>query len=39
MLIPRNSAFEPISFVDDSELQIFGVVTNVIRQMHRSSKG
>jgi DNA polymerase V len=39
MLIPRNKAFEPISFVDDSELQIFGVVTNVIRQMLRSSKG
>lgn len=39
MLVPRNTSFEPISFADDSELQIFGVVTNVLRQMNRSSKG
>jgi len=39
MLVPRNKLFEPISFADDSELQIFGVVTNVLRQMNRSSKG
>jgi DNA polymerase V len=39
MLVPRNKSFEPISFADDSELQIFGVVTNVLRQMNRSSKG
>lgn len=39
MLVPRNKSFKPISFADDSELQIFGVVTNVLRQMNRSSKG
>ena len=39
MLVPRNKSFEPISFADDSELQIFGVVTNVLRQMNRSFKG
>jgi DNA polymerase V len=39
MLVPRNKSYEPISFADDSELQIFGVVTNVLRQMNRSSRG
>jgi DNA polymerase V len=39
MLVPRNKSFEPISFADDSELKIFGVVTNVLRQMNRSSRG
>lgn len=39
MLVPRNKSFDPISFADDSELQIFGVVTNVLRQMNSSSKG
>ena len=39
MLVPHNKSFEPISFADDSELQILGVVTNVLRQMNRSSKG
>ena len=39
MLVPRNKSFEPISFADESELQIFGVVTNVLRQMNRWSKG
>ncbi len=39
MLVPRNKSYEPISFADDSELQIFGVVTNVLRQMNRYSRG
>ncbi len=38
MLVPRNSAFQPICLANDNELQIFGVVTNVIRQMSRSQK-
>jgi len=38
MLVPRNNAFQPICFANDNELQIFGVVTNVIRQMSRSHK-
>ena len=38
MLVPRNSAYHPIHFANDNELQIFGVVTNVIRQMHRSHR-
>lgn len=38
MLVPRNSAFQPIYLASDNELQIFGVVTNVIRQMSRSHK-
>lgn len=37
-LIPRNSAYEPIYLASDNELQIFGVVTNVIRQISRSLK-
>lgn len=38
MLVPRNSAYPPICLANDNELQIFGVVTNVIRQMSRSPK-
>lgn len=38
MLIPRNGAYQPICLANDNELQIFGVVTNVIRQMSRSHK-
>ncbi len=38
MLVPRNSAFSPIELADESELQVFGVVTNVLRQMTRSAK-
>ena len=34
-LIPRNSAYEPIDVSDGSELEIFGVVTNVIRTIRR----
>lgn len=32
-LIPRNSAFTPITLNDESELEIFGVVTNSVRDM------
>lgn len=34
-LLPRNSAYQPICLRDGDELNIFGVVTNVIRQMKR----
>ena len=33
MLLPRNSAYQPIRPRNGEELNIFGVVTNVIRQM------
>lgn len=32
-LIPRNPAFSPITLNDESELEIFGVVTNSVRDM------
>ncbi len=38
MLVPRNGAYKPICLANDHELNIFGVVTNVIRQMSRSHK-
>ncbi|MBV2129220.1 translesion error-prone DNA polymerase V autoproteolytic subunit [Arsukibacterium indicum] len=34
-LLPRNAAYPPICLRDGDELNIFGVVTNVIRQMKR----
>jgi DNA polymerase V len=34
-LIARNQAYPPISFTEGDELNIFGVVTNVIRQIKR----
>lgn len=34
-LIPRNKAFSPVRFSDDSQLQLFGVVTSVVRQLQR----
>ncbi|KKO50213.1 UV protection and mutation protein [Arsukibacterium sp. MJ3] len=34
-LLPRNPAYPPICLQDGDELNIFGVVTNVIRQMKR----
>jgi DNA polymerase V len=34
-LLPRNKAYSPIQLNDGDELNIFGVVTNVIRQMKR----
>lgn len=38
MLVPRNCAYRPICLANDNELQIFGVVTNVVRQMSRAHK-
>ena len=35
MLLPRNRKYRPIRIVDGSDLAIFGVVTNVVRQMKR----
>ena len=37
MLIPRNQAYEPIHIPEGTELEIFGVVTNVVRSMRRKS--
>jgi DNA polymerase V len=37
-LIPRNKAYPPITFTDDAELALFGVVTNIVRQMTRSKR-
>lgn len=34
-LIPRNPAYLPIEIQDGAELDIFGVVTNVVRNMRR----
>ena len=34
-LVPRNKAYKPIEIPDGCELDIFGVVTNVIRDMRR----
>lgn len=34
-LLPRNPAYKPICLRDGDELNIFGVVTNVIRQLKR----
>lgn len=34
-LLPRNPAFNAIQFSEGDELSIFGVVTNVIRQIKR----
>jgi DNA polymerase V len=36
-LLPRNSAYNPIEIAADSQLEIFGVVTNVVRRMRRGS--
>ncbi|MCH8475938.1 MAG: translesion error-prone DNA polymerase V autoproteolytic subunit [Opitutales bacterium] len=35
MLLPRNRRYRPIRISDASDLAIFGVVTNVVRQMKR----
>lgn len=34
-LLPRNKNYPPITFAEGSELELFGVVTNVVRQMRR----
>lgn len=35
MLLPRNAHYSPIEILDGSELEIFGVVTNVVRTLKR----
>ncbi|MCH8493907.1 MAG: translesion error-prone DNA polymerase V autoproteolytic subunit [Idiomarina sp.] len=35
MLLPRNRKYRPIRISDGADLAIFGVVTNVVRQMRR----
>jgi len=37
-LLPHNAAFRPIEIADGSELDIFGVVTNVVRSVHRAGQ-
>ncbi|MGI2070333.1 translesion error-prone DNA polymerase V autoproteolytic subunit [Shewanella baltica] len=32
-LLPRNALFSPIAIGDESELNIFGVVTNVVKKL------
>ncbi|MCU8007574.1 translesion error-prone DNA polymerase V autoproteolytic subunit [Shewanella sp. SM34] len=32
-LLPRNTLFSPIAINDESELNIFGVVTNVVKKL------
>lgn len=34
-LVPRNAAYAAILLADESELEVFGVVTNVIRTLQR----
>lgn len=36
-LVPRNKAYQPIEITEAIELDIFGVVTNVIRHIRRKS--
>ena len=36
MLISRNKHYQPISICDGDDVEIFGVVTNVIRSMKRT---
>lgn len=35
-LVPRNPAFSPIEIPEDGELEVFGVVTSVVRQLARA---
>jgi len=35
-LMPRNPAYAPIEVSEDSVLEVFGVVTSVVRQLHRA---
>lgn len=37
-LLPRNKSYSPINFADGSDLEIFGVVTGVVRQMRRANR-
>ncbi|CUB06580.1 translesion error-prone DNA polymerase V autoproteolytic subunit [Marinomonas fungiae] len=36
-LIPRNQAYHPIRIPEGTELELFGVVTHVVRNMRRKS--
>lgn len=36
-LIPRNQAYAPINIPEGADLELFGVVTNVVRNMRRKS--
>lgn len=36
-LVPRNTAYQPIDIPEGCDLDIFGVVTNVIRSIRRQS--
>lgn len=36
-LVPRNKAYQPIEISECSDLEIFGVVTSVIRHINRKS--
>tara|TARA_R110001583_G_scaffold172592_2_gene326351 strand:+ start:2920 stop:3363 length:444 start_codon:yes stop_codon:yes gene_type:complete len=38
-LRPRNSAYEPITIEGDMVMEVFGVVTNVIRSLKRGAQG
>ena len=37
-LLPRNPAFAPIVLGEDDVLEVFGVVTNVVRSLRRGGK-
>ena len=37
-LLPRNRAFAPIVLGEDDVLEVFGVVTNVVRSLRRGGK-
>lgn len=38
-LLPRNGAYEPIIIEGDMVMEVFGVVTNVIRSLKRGGQG
>jgi DNA polymerase V len=38
-LLPRNSAYQPITIEGDMVMEVFGVVTNVIRSLKRGGQG
>ncbi|MBL3557612.1 MULTISPECIES: translesion error-prone DNA polymerase V autoproteolytic subunit [Marinobacter] len=38
-LLPRNAAYKPIIIEGDMEMEVFGVVTNVIRSLKRGGQG
>lgn len=36
-LVPRNKAYPPVDVPEGADLDVFGVVTNLIRNVHRKS--